>query len=288
MPLAIRNDGQITVLPQNARVSPTDPRTGHAGPSDSSATREGRGAMEGSYEVIIMTIPSGSRVTSDHDVEGASPRTSRLWTGVAAAEALAATAAVLLDLLIPSLVLLGMAAVSLAVRRQGLGSLGLRKVPAGPLALRMLGFAVVWTFLQLGLTMPLANHLSGSRQDLSGFADVEGNLALLLLFVALSWTLAAFVEELAFRGYLLTRMREALGSGRRATVVAVVVSSLLFGSVHSEQGLIGVLVVSLDAVAFSVLRLRYRTVWASVLAHGFNNTIGFVALYLVGPVYGLW
>ena len=84
----------------------------------------------------------------------------------------------LLDLLIPSLVLLALAAVSLAVRRQGPGSLGLQRVPAGPLALRMLGFAVIWTFVQLGLTMPLANHLSGSHQDLSGFADVEGNLAL--------------------------------------------------------------------------------------------------------------
>jgi hypothetical protein len=29
-------------------------------------------------------------------------------------------------------------------------------------------------------------------------------------------------------------------------------------------------------------------VWAPVLAHGFNNTIGFVAFYAVGPVYGLW
>ena len=107
--------------------------------------------------------------------------------------------------------------------------------------------------------MPLANHVSGTHQDLSGFADVEGNLLLLLVFVALSWTLAALVEELAFRGYLLTRMREALGAGAWATVVAVLASSLLFGSVHSEQGAIGVLVVSLDAVAFSVLRLRYRT-----------------------------
>ena len=161
-----------------------------------------------------MTIPTGSHVTSDHDVEVARTRTSRLWTGVAVAEVLAATAAVLLDLLVPSLVLLAMAAASLAVRRQGLGSLGLRRVPACPLVLRILGFAVVWTGVQLGLPMPLANHLSGTHQDLSAFADVEGSLPMLLLFVALSWTLAAFVEELAFRGYLLTRMREALGAGR--------------------------------------------------------------------------
>jgi membrane protease YdiL (CAAX protease family) len=92
------------------------------------------------------------------------------------------------------------------------------------------------------------------EQDLSGGQHVRGSLGLLALFVALSWTLAAFVEEFAFRGYLQTRMRDVLGGGSAAIVVAVLASSVLFGVLHSEQGLIGVLVVSLDAVAFSVVR----------------------------------
>ncbi|MFZ2014183.1 MAG: CPBP family intramembrane glutamic endopeptidase [Nocardioides sp.] len=215
-------------------------------------------------------------------------RRTRLWQTIAGLEVLVATAAVLSDWLIPSVVLLLMAGLSLLARHEGPRSLGLRRVPAGPLALRMLVFAALWSLVQLGLTMPLANHISGTHQDLSGFADIEGDLGLLVLFLVLSWTLAAFVEELAFRGYLQTRMRDVLGHGRAGTVVAVLASSVLFGAVHSEQGLIGVLVVSLDAVAFSVVRYRYRTLWASILAHGFNNTIGFVAFYLVGPVYGLW
>ncbi len=70
--------------------------------------------------------------------------------------------------------------------------------------------------------------------------------------------------------------------------MVVLLSSVMFGVMHSEQGLIGVLVVSMDAVVFSVLRYRYRTLWAGILAHGFNNTIGFVTFYVVGPVYGLW
>jgi hypothetical protein len=28
--------------------------------------------------------------------------------------------------------------------------------------------------------------------------------------------------------------------------------------------------------------------WAAVLAHGFNNTIGLVTFFFVGPIYGLW
>lgn len=215
-------------------------------------------------------------------------RAGTAWRVVAALEVLVAGVLVVADLLVPSLVLVVMAGLSLAVRRVGFSSLGLVRAPFGPLALRMLAFAAAWTVVQLALLMPLANHLSGRRQDLSGFADVEGDVALLALFLVLSWTLAAFVEELAFRGYLQTRVREVIGQSRLAVPVAVLVTSVLFGLLHTEQGAIAVLVVSLDGIAFSVVRYRYDTVWASVLAHGFNNTIGFVAFFFVGPVYGLW
>ncbi len=235
-----------------------------------------------------MTTPGRSTRGPGRDLDPRSARRRRLWRLIAGLEVVAATAVVLRDLLIPSLVLAAMAALSLLARQEGVRSLGLRRVPAIPLALRMLAFAVVWSVVQLGVTLPLANHVSGTHQDLSGFADIEGNLALLALFLVLSWTLAAFVEELAFRGYLLTRMRQVFGAGRAALVAAVLLSSLLFGVLHTEQGAVGVLVVTLDGVAFSVVRYRCDTLWASVLAHGFNNTLGFVAFFFVGPVYGLW
>jgi membrane protease YdiL (CAAX protease family) len=136
--------------------------------------------------------------------------------------------------------------------------------------------------------MPIANRLSGETTDLSAYKDVQGNVALLLGWIALSWTLAALLEETAYRGYLQTRMRELFGSGRAAVLAAVLLSSVLFGVAHSEQGAVGVVTITLDAIAFSVVRYRFRTVWASVLAHGFNNTIGFVAFFLVGPIHGLW
>jgi len=195
---------------------------------------------------------------------------------------------VLLELLLPALVLVALAGVSLAVRREGPASLGLRRPRRGHLVVGPAAFAVVWSAFQLGVTMPVANHVSHRTQDLGVFADVEGDLALLGILLMLSWTLGALVEEVAFRGFLLTRLRELLGGGRAALAVAVVVSSLLFGVLHSEQGVVGVVVVTLDAVAFCLLRLYFGTLWAPVLAHGFNNTLGLVTFYLVGPLHGLW
>ncbi len=230
-----------------------------------------------------------SRFLTADELDPAPSSHRRRWTALTAIEVALATAAVLLDVIVPSLVLLAMAGVSLLIRRRGFGSLGFHRIrDGGGLVLKMLAFAAAWSLFQLAVTMPIANHVSGRTTDLSDFEGLEGNLGMLAGLLALSWTVAALGEELAYRGYLQTRVRELGGSTSASLVLAVVVSSVLFGVAHSEQGVVGGLTITLDAVAFSILRYRYRTLWASVLAHGFNNTIGFVAFYFVGPVHGLW
>lgn len=208
---------------------------------------------------------------------------------LAAVEVALAAVAVLADLFLPSLVLVAMAAVSLLVRGDRPVTLGLRRLsrPGRDVA-EVLAVTVGWTVLQLALVMPVVEHLTGETQDVSQFEDLEGNVPMLLLLLLLSWTLAAVGEELAFRGYLFTRARQALGPGRAALVGAVLASSLLFGLIHTEQGAVGVVLATIDGVFYAWLRIRYDSLWASVLAHGTTNTIGMVAYFLVGPVAALW
>jgi len=229
-----------------------------------------------------------ARCLTPDELEQPPPAHRRVWTYVTAFEVVAACGAILLDLAVPSLILLLMAAVSLLARRAHWSSLGFHRSGDIWLAPKMLAFAAVWSVFQLGVAMPIANHVSGREQDLSDFKDLQGNVGLLVGLLLLGWTVAAVVEELAYRGYLQTRLRQLFGNGAPALVAAVLISSLLFGRVHSEQGLVGMLIVTIDGLAWSVLRYRYKTLWASVLAHGFNNTIGFVAFFLVGPIQGFW
>jgi membrane protease YdiL (CAAX protease family) len=236
--------------------------------------------------VTVVTEPA--RYLAADEFERSTTTHQRLWTSVTALEVAAACAAIVADLAVPSLVLLLMASVSLLARRAHWSSLGFHPSPDAWLAPMMLAFAAVWSVFQLGVTMPIANHVSGREQDLTGFNDFRGNVGMLVGFLLLGWTVAAVIEELADRGYLQTRLRQLLGNSAAALVVTVLLSSLLFGRVHSEQGLVGMLVVTIDGIAWSVLRYRYKTLWASVLAHGFNNTIGFVAFFVVGPIHGLW
>ncbi|HOZ12973.1 MAG TPA: hypothetical protein PLZ22_10325 [Thermotogota bacterium] len=44
----------------------------------------------------------------------------------------------------------------------------------------------------------------------------------------------------------------------------------------------------INALFFSFIKYRLEILWASVLAHGFLNTIGVIIFYFTGPLYGLW
>lgn len=56
------------------------------------------------------------------------------------------------------------------------------------------------------LTTPLISSYFGVEPDYSSFKVISGNAAMLLLFVGVSWALAAFGEEICFRGFLMTRL----------------------------------------------------------------------------------
>jgi membrane protease YdiL (CAAX protease family) len=208
---------------------------------------------------------------------------------VAGVEVALAAAVVLLDVAIPTFVILALMVLSLLIRRQGLSTMGFHRVHRGwALAAKMFAFAAGWSLVNLALLKPVENHLTGTKQDMSQFVSLQGNLTMLLTWLVLAWTVAAVGEELAFRGFVLTRSTELVGSTGAGLVVAVVLTSVLMGLLHTEYGIVGVLVSAVDSVFYSVLRYRYRTLWASILAHGFIDTIGFVSFFLVGPIYGLW
>lgn len=208
------------------------------------------------------------------------------WVGL---ELAAAVAAVVLDLLIPALVILAVAALSLALRGERPASLGFHRLAApfrtaGVVALLVAG----WSLLQVGLVMPVLERATGREQDFGVFADLQGDVGLLVTLVVASWILGALVEETAFRGFVVTRLTE-LYSGRVLTqALAVVGAAALFAAIHTEQGVVGICLTFLDGLFFGWLRFHFRSLWAAVLAHGFSNTLGLLVFFTWGTMGGLW
>ncbi len=212
------------------------------------------------------------------------------WRTISLIEFITAALVIIFDLFVPTIVILGIAAISLLVRKEKLSALGFKKPEnAFRMTINIFLLVIVWTFLHLALFMPVLNHLTGTTQDLSAFENLKGNFGNLLLFLVLTWTLAAFGEEIVYRGYLQRRMCDLFENPWIGVFLGIILSSFLFGLAHTEQGIIGVVLTTLDAIFFSLLKLKYENnLWASVIAHGFSNTIGLIAFFFVGPIYGLW
>lgn len=114
------------------------------------------------------------------------------------------------------------------------------------------------------------------------WGDLEGNLPLLLLWLAIVWTVAAFGEEMFFRGYLITRLQTAFADIRWGVVLAVLLPALLFGYGHYYyQGLSGMFVTGAIGLALGAMFLLFkRNLWPVVLWHGTIDTLSFVATFM--------
>jgi membrane protease YdiL (CAAX protease family) len=131
------------------------------------------------------------------------------------------------------------------------------------------------------VTEPLIAHFTGSTPDLSDFRPLVGNLPAALGMLVLVWTLAAFGEEMAYRGYVLERAAALGRHSPTAYVVSMVVVSVLFGVGHWYQGPAGVVGSIFSGLVFGALYLAGgRNLWLPILTHGLSDTIGLALIYL--------
>jgi membrane protease YdiL (CAAX protease family) len=92
--------------------------------------------------------------------------------------------------------------------------------------------------------------------------------------------LAAFGEEVVYRGYLPLRGAEALGGGRAAQWSAMVAAAALFGIGHFYKGPAGMIDSGFAGLLFGTAFLvTGRNLWTAILAHGFVDTVGVVFVY---------
>lgn len=107
--------------------------------------------------------------------------------------------------------------------------------------------------------------------------EITSNAKMAFLALLLVWTFAAFGEEIAYRGYLLTRAADV---GKRSTTaywVGIVVVSILFGYGHYYKGPSGIVD---SGIAGLILGAAYmlagKNLWACILTHGFIDTFGVI------------
>ncbi len=134
---------------------------------------------------------------------------------------------------------------------------------------------------ELFISQPLLVRWTGKMPDLSDFTAVRGNLKLTLIYLLLTWTLAAFGEELVYRGYLMNRVAEVFRGTRAAWVGSLVVISVVFGCSHIGEGATGMMENIWDGLLLGALYLACgRNLAAPIIAHGVTDTVDVLLMYL--------
>jgi membrane protease YdiL (CAAX protease family) len=145
-----------------------------------------------------------------------------------------------------------------------------------------LGALVVGT-LALGQALESLTYLLGVgpganldwiARTLAAAGPAELGLAVLVI-----GGLAPAGEELFFRGFMLTRLRQAWSAGP-----AILVSALAFGVIHGEW-VHGMLAAGLG-VYLGLVAERTGSVGPAILCHVGNNTVSVLLAALVGPLHG--
>lgn len=189
---------------------------------------------------------------------------------------------IVIPLRVPFLFLFGWA--SLRRRNMSWGDLGLQ--PSEHWRKTILLGAGLGVGLQISAILvvgPVIRQITGARQDLHIFANMaDGNFAALLGWLAVSWTLAAFGEELVYRGYLLNRLGNLIGFTAWGRGISLLAVTFLFGAVHAYQGVNGMLLAGFFGLAQGFAYLAAgRNLWVSIICHGVTDTLGFVLIYIL-------
>jgi uncharacterized protein len=151
-------------------------------------------------------------------------------------------------------------------------ALGLRTFAPMPL----IGWSVLLT--AIGLLIVLLFHRLGFRETEVTRQLVPASPQERMWFVGVSAT-AGICEEFVFRGFLILALHTATGS----MLLAVLLSSTVFGVVHAYQQPVGAFRAAILGAVLALPVVLYGTLWPGILAHVLIDLIAglYLARYLM-------
>ena len=94
-----------------------------------------------------------------------------------------------------------------------------------------------------------------------------GNRTAAMAFIPVMIVKAGFGEETFFRGYLFERLGKLLGESTVAKIITVLLTSMLFGLLHYDQGISGIEQAMITGIVFGTIFAITRELWMLMCIH---------------------
>lgn len=133
-----------------------------------------------------------------------------------------------------------------------------------------IGLQIVNRFAVLPLLAQVTPDAGGGAASVG---LVPGAWDAFLIFAPIAVISAGFGEELAARGYAMTRLSVLFGGGAASRWSAMAVVAVIFGLAHFYQGPLGTAHAVFMGFALGALTLTRSSLWTSIAAHGSYNLL---------------
>ena len=195
-----------------------------------------------------------------------------LWWGNKTQSALLTLLSILLALVLIRL--------ALWFRRSSFREFGLKKPTSWLKTILLAIGGLITVYSVVIISIPLVTRITGQPVDKSQFETLRGNIPALIFGLLVVWTLAAFGEELIFRGYLMNTLARVLGNKNKGWIFACFINSILFGVGHTYQGISGVILLGIVGMLYALFYLGSgRNLWVPILIHGLYDTSAFLMIF---------
>lgn len=180
-----------------------------------------------------------------------------------------------------------LAAVGVVFARGGsFADLGFRRPERWALVpLQVAGILAAFVAAQTLLPLLVSSFMYLPEPDLSRYDSIAGNLGAAIAMALILPLTAAIPEEIIYRGFLIGRLSGIFGRHTGGAIVTVLVQALIFGAIHFQWGVGGmILTVMMGLVWGAAYLLCRRNLWIVILAHSAGHILLVTQLYLAESI----
>lgn len=127
---------------------------------------------------------------------------------------------------------------------------------------------VVYAIFHFYLLGPFLIHLGFRHPNLTDFAYLKHNVVKYLLLILLAAFLVIPYEEIAFRGFVLNRLKTIIGDKGTVLSASGILSAALFALYHIQEGWGAVVAIFLFALVITAVYRHFKSnLWYAIFFH---------------------
>ncbi|WP_264564800.1 CPBP family intramembrane glutamic endopeptidase [Flavobacterium sp. N3904] len=179
-----------------------------------------------------------------------------------------------------AIVCLGVVVLMLRKKNKTLRDLGLKQkgISFQTFAVGMVS-AVIWVAFMRWVYLPVISYFF-TVPDYTEYNFIQNHLSNLIITTIAAWVIGGFYEEIIFRGFIQKTIQNWFKSNH-AFLFSGLITSVLFGLYHFQQGFLGVISATLSGLFWTFLLKRFgKNLWYPIISHAIFDTITLTLIYL--------